>query len=65
MEFLPVKPSVLNALVWIALVLIVMGGNAGIATAEGARYFIGGVLLGFPAYFANILWIEGFARGKH
>ncbi|TWI77419.1 hypothetical protein LZ24_00229 [Desulfobotulus alkaliphilus] len=65
MEFLPIKPSVLNALVWVALVLIVLGFNAGIGTAEGARYLMGGVFLGFPAYFANILWIEGFARGHH
>lgn len=65
MEFLPIKPSVLNVLVWIAIILIFLGGNAGLASEAGATYFLGGVLLGFPAYFANILWIEGFSRGKH
>ncbi|MDL2286246.1 hypothetical protein LJC24_02240 [Desulfococcaceae bacterium OttesenSCG-928-F15] len=65
MEFLPVKPSVLNVLVWIAIILLFMGGKAGLATETGATYFLGGILLGFPAYFAHILWIEGFGRGKH
>lgn len=65
MEFFPLKPSVLNAIVWLALVLLIMGMNAGIGTDAGARFFIGGILLGCPAYFANILWIEGFDREDH
>jgi len=64
MEFLPLKPSVLTGVVWLAIVLILVGLFKGIGDA-GANYFIGGVLIGFPTYFAHILKIEGFHPEKH
>ena len=60
MDFFPIKPNVMNAIVWLAIALICMGVNKGIGTDAGAFYFMGGILAGLPAYFANILWIEGF-----
>jgi len=63
MEFMPFKPTILNAIIWLAIVLIFVGLSKGIG-GDGANYFIGGILLGFPTYFANILIIEGF-NPKH
>ncbi|PIE74672.1 MAG: hypothetical protein CSA18_03730 [Deltaproteobacteria bacterium] len=64
MEFLPLKPGILNAIIWFAIVLIGIGIAKGIGCA-GANYFIGGVLILFPTYFASILIIEGFSPKKH
>ena len=64
MDFLPLKPTILNAVIWLAIIFIFIGLSKGIGGA-GANYFIGGILLGFPTYFANILIIEGFSPDKH
>lgn len=64
MDFLPFKPTILNAIVWLAIILVFVGLSKGIGGA-GANYFIGGILFGVPCYFANVLIIEGFSTGKH
>ncbi|MGM0419354.1 MAG: hypothetical protein ACQEQS_11585 [Thermodesulfobacteriota bacterium] len=59
MEFLPIKPTILNAIVWFSVVLLFIGISKGIGGA-GANYFLGGIIIGCPVYFASIIKLEGF-----
>jgi len=64
MDFLPLKPTILNGIIWFAIVLIFMGFGKGIG-GVGLNYFLAGVLILFPTYYANILIIEGFQPHGH
>lgn len=60
MDFLPAKPTIMNAVVIACIILILTGLGKGLGTPEGAKYFLGGVLVGFPSYLGNILYTIGF-----
>ncbi len=64
MDFLPFKPNAINAVVIACIIMILVGLGKGLGNEEGAKLFLGGVLVGFPAYLGGILYSIGFS-GHH